>query len=177
MSQKILKHIDMTLDPASVSEAIWQVRQMRKQLQDSLAELARRLTEEGTQVAKMQVASMDAVLTGDLYQSIYGYYDKGSHVGFIFAPSPYAFYVEYGTGIVAMTAPHPEQGIRGIQYDQNNHGLAGWWYPSEDGWYIAPNGQTFAWTRGMPARPFMYNTMKWLEEAARTVASEIWTEM
>lgn len=177
MSSKILKNIDIDLSQSSLQNAIREVNRMKGQLRDSLAELAEMLTMEGVDVAKMQVVALDAVRTGDLENSIYGYYDRKTHIGFVFAPSPYAFYVEYGTGIVAMTAPHPEQGLRGIQYDQNGHGLEGWWYPSEDGWYVTKSGERLAWTKGMPARPFMYNTMKWLEEAARTMGSQIWTEM
>lgn len=177
MSYKVLKTIDMTLDKGSIQQAINEIKQFRKQLQETLTELVNELTKQGAQVAKMQVTSMDAVDTGYLENSIYGYYDHGKHVGYVFAPAPYAFYVEYGTGIVGAVNPHPEASERGIQYDQNNHGNKGWWYPSEDGWYLAKDGTKLAWTKGMPARPFMYNTMVWMEEAAETIARTKWDQM
>lgn len=177
MSSKILKTIDIELTSSSINQAIREINRMRTQLRESLDELVELLMKDGVDVAKMQVASMDAVDTGDLENSIVGYFSKSEHIGYILAPSPHAFYVEYGTGVVAMSSPHPEQGIRGIQYDVNNHGMAGWVYPSDDGWIVTKNGDKLAWTRGMPARPFMYNTMRWLEEAARTMAGRIWTEM
>lgn len=177
MSYKVLRTIDVELSTESLNRAIREIQATKAALRQFLSELAEELTKQGADVAKMQVASMDAVDTGDLENSIYGYYDGGAHIGYIMAPSPHAFYVEYGTGVVAQASPHPEQGIRGIQYDVNGHGMAGWIYPSEDGWILGRDGKTYAWTRGMPARPFMYNTMRWLEEAAKTVASQILGQM
>lgn len=177
MSYKVLKTIDMTLDKRSIQQAINEIKQFRKQLQETLTELVNELTKQGAQVAKMQVTSMDAVETAELENSIYGYYDPQSRIGYVIAGSPHAFFVEYGTGIVGAGSPHPEPERAGWAYDVNGHGNAGWWYPSEDGWYLAKNGNMLAWTKGMPARPFMYNTMVWLEEAAETVARTMWDQM
>ena len=177
MSYKILRTIDVDLSTESIDRAIREIGEVKTRLRQFLRELAEELTKQGTDIAKMQVASMEAVDTGDLENSIYGYYSPSEHVGFILAPSPHAFYVEYGTGVIAQANPHPEQGLRGVQYDVNGHGMAGWVYPSEDGWILGKNGMKYAWTRGMPARPFMYNTGKWLEEAAKTVASQILAQM
>lgn len=84
----------------------------------------------------------------------------------------YAQYVEYGTGIVGSENPHPKPD--GWSYDVNNHGEAGWWYPTDgsDGnpsKYETKSGDMLAHTRGMPSRPFMYDTWRW----AKLVATKI----
>lgn len=82
--------------------------------------------------------------------------------------SPYAVYVEFGTGIVGKNNPHPNplqwSEFRG--YDVNGHGDAGWHYLDTD--------NKLHWTKGMPARPVMYNTRQWLKtQATRTIRKYI----
>lgn len=84
--------------------------------------------------------------------------------------SDYAVYVEFGTGIVGSNNPHPHPWA----YDVNNHGEEGWWYPttSDD-----PNkkkktsadGGLWAWTKGQPSRPFMYETWLWGTRSATQI--------
>lgn len=78
--------------------------------------------------------------------------------------SDYAIYVEYGTGVVGERNPHPKA-EDGWEYDVNEHGDKGWWYPTTD---ADPNpkkriigGQLKAWTKGQRSRPFMYQTYMW----------------
>lgn len=78
----------------------------------------------------------------------------------------YAMYVEFGTGIVGSRGkPHPKLSEQGWKYDVNQHGEAGWVYPSSErdpnrNKWQDKNGNWFAWTKGQEARPFMYET--WL---------------
>jgi len=37
-------------------------------------------------------------------------------------------YIEFGTGIVGESSPHPDAMANGWDYDVNNHGTKGWWY-------------------------------------------------
>lgn len=172
MSSKILKTINMTLDPKSIAKAIKEVRKFQDDLKRMCMDLADKLTAEGAEIAKMQVVSLDAVMTAELEHSIRGVYYRDKHCGIIFTDIPYAVYVEFGTGIVGESSPHELAGESGIswEYDKNGHGLKGWWYPAPWGWWIPTEGkyagEPMAWTQGMPARPFMYNTLRWLEEAA-----------
>lgn len=181
MSRFVLKNIQMTLDSASIANAIRQVRQLKSDLADALAELARYVTEEkGVGIAKMYIAQFPAIDTGALHDSIRGEYNKGEHHGTIFAgegctdgngDGSYAVFVEYGTGIVGADNPHPEP--NGWEYDVHNHGVEGWWYPSRNGTWVPKQGsyagQPLAWTNGMAARPFMYNTMN---ELAAEIAKD-----
>lgn len=175
---KILKTIDIELTSSSLSRAIREVNLFKRQLAETMNELIRRLTEEGANIARVQVASMDAIDTGELEQSIYGYYDPSTRIGYVIAGAAHAFYVEYGTGPMGADNPHPEPGTAAWEYNIGDSiGLnprhpewgEGWWYPGDDG---KPH-----WTSGQPSRPFMFNTLQWLEEAAETIASTVWSQM
>lgn len=166
----------MTLDPKSIKQALKEIEECKRQLVEALTELTKTLQEQGVRIAKMQVASFDALDSGELEHSIFGYYDEQSRIGYIIAGAPHAFYVEYGTGIVGAENPHPEAGEARWQYDVNHHGTGGWWYPSENGWYQPKDSDVkLAWTKGMPSRPFMYNTFIWLQEAAEALGRNIFT--
>jgi len=75
----------------------------------------------------------------------------------------YAFFVEYGTGVVGQSSPHPSY-VGKWEYDTNGHGIDGWYYPTTESdpnpYKHYYNGVLYGFTRGMPSRPFMYNT--WL---------------
>jgi len=167
MSYKVLKSIEMGLSKQSINQAIREVKLFQNELREKCWELVEALTMEGAEIAKMQVASMDAVYTGELEQSIQGIFFPSERCGFVIANAPYAIYVEYGTGIVGKNDPHPEA-EGNYDYDVHNHGYAGWFYRNDR------DGQVH-WTKGFVSRPFMYNTLKWLEEAAPERASEILT--
>lgn len=173
MARILLKHIDMTLDPESISEALQTVKDLQGWLSDALAELARYLTEErGKEIAQMHIARLGAVDSGTLHNSIEGKYDTKAHSGTLSANVEYAVYVEFGTGIVGATGKsHPAAKEKGWDYDRNHHGNAGWYYPSENGKWIPKEGkykgQRMAWTKGTAARPFLYSTMLDLEEIAK----------
>lgn len=163
-----MKKIKMTLDPASIQQAIDEVQQYKKQLKDRLNELMTMLVDQGVEIAKVQIASMDAVYTGDLQNSIEGAFDPGTGIGIIKAGALYAVYVEFGTGVVGAGSPHPAP--EGWKYDMNNHGESGWWYfNTRDGkWH---------WTQGMKSRPFMYNTARQLETQCIQLAREVFNKM
>lgn len=167
MSYKVLKSIDVELSTQSINRAIREIRLFRDELKAKCWELVEALTMEGADIAKMQVASMEAVDTGELEQSIQGLFMPGEGIGFVIADCPYAIYVEYGTGIVGAASPHPEA-EGNWDYDVKDHGEEGWVYRSDkDGKYH--------WTKGYISRPFMLHTLQWLEEAAPKRASQILT--
>lgn len=161
------KTISMTLDPHSIQNAIREIRDFKKQLTDCCSELARKLTEEGVVVAKMNVMHMNAVYTGHLEESIKGVYFPQEHLGVVFTDVPYALFVEYGTGIVGENSQHPEAGEIEWEYDVHNHGESGWWYFTD-----TDGNKRFRWTKGQPSRPYMYETLRWLEQNAAGIAAE-----
>ena len=163
MGVKTIGSIEMTLDPGSIQNAITEVRHVQEQLVLAMNELIEKLALEGAQIARAEVVAMDAVDTGELERSIYGYFDSGSRIGYVIAGAPHAFYVEYGTGIYG---GHPEAEAAGWSYDVNGHGEGGWFYLSDRDGHVH-------WTRGMVSRPFMYSTLAWLEEAAQSLGMSI----
>lgn len=64
-----------------------------------------------------------------------------------------ALFVEYGTGVVGASFPHP---VDPWEYDINNHGLEGWYY------YDA--NKKLRWTAGMPSRPYFYDLIQWIQK-------------
>lgn len=165
---RILKTISMDLSTQSVDKAIREINAFKKQLTDYCNDLIQRLVEDGVVVAKMKVMQMNAVYTGALEESIEGIYSKDKRIGIILTSKPYAVYVEYGTGIVGLESPHPDPQSANWEYDVNQHGEKGWLYLKK-----TDNGNKFRWTKGMPARPFMFNTLRWLEQNAPAIASEL----
>lgn len=175
---KVLKTIDMELSTQSINRAIKEIESFRKQLVNCCDELVKTLVAEGIVVAQMNVMSMNAVYTGKLEDSIDGVFFPEDHLGVIFTKVPYAIFVEYGTGIVGAQNAHPgindedwkdpvamKDGKLYLEYDSGNHGEDGWVY-----YCTTDNNKRFRWTKGMPSRPFMYNTYKWLHENAERLA-------
>jgi len=166
---KILKNISFDLDARSIDRAIREIQIFREQLQETIDQLIEALTEEGVKVAKMQIAALDAVDTGELEQGIQGYYSPNLHAGWVYTNTWHAMFVEFGTGIVGQ-GTYPTTTATGWQYDIHNHGYEGWVYKKED-------DGSYHWTAGYVARPFMLNTLEWLKEAAPDMASRLWTQM
>lgn len=150
--------IQMKLTTRSIEDAIREVKEYKRKLNDRVKALIRELVDKGVEIAKAQVRELGAVYTGELEESITGFFDEETGLGIIRTDCPYAIYVEFGTGVVGERNPHPEP-IEGWQYDVNEHGDKGWWYFNE-------RDQKWHWTKGMVSRPFMYNTLQLLRAEA-----------
>ena len=160
MSKKII----FGLSTKEINRAIRELEQYKKELNRKTSLLIETLTDYGVDVAKAQVRELGAWYTGELESSITGYFSPTVCVGIIKAGSPYAVYVEFGTGIVGQTSPHPDP--KDWQYDINKHGEAGWWYFND-------RDQKWHWTKGIESRPFMYNTVQILERESVRIAKEV----
>lgn len=160
--------ISFSLDRKSIGMAIKEVQKYKKDFEAHVQKLVQELVNEGVIEAKIQVAFMSAIDTGTLQSSIHGFYDSSMRVGYIRTGVDYAAFVEYGTGVVGAGAPHPAP--EGWAYDVNSHGESGWIYKSDR------DGQ-FHWTKGMPSRPFMYNTYKYLQQIASRVAENVFEDL
>lgn len=163
MAKKIIR---FGLSEKELSQAIKQVEQYKKDLNKKCQLLVQALTDRGVEIAKINVQSLGAYYTGELENSIDGYFSPSTGVGIIYAGSFYAVYVEFGTGIQGDRFSHALAGKLGYVYDINNHGDNGWIYFNEkDGKYH--------WTTGMPSRPFMYMTAMELEKKCEEIAKEV----
>lgn len=151
----------------SIQNAVKEVENYAYSLTDKCNEFAKKLAQIGVQTAKMKVAQYDAVYTGELLSSIN--YEQGAVIKkgatwIVYTGCPWAKFVEFGTGIVGKMKPHKNKGIVGWEYDVNEHGEAGWWYYRD--------GKRH-WTKGLPSRPFMYETSIELAEKIAEVAKEV----
>ena len=156
--------IRFSLNEKDIDRAISELKAFKNEFLKKCESLIEALTDYGVEVAKLEVAQLDAVYTGELMNSIIGYYSPTYNVGIIKAGAYYAAYVEFGTGVVGSQSPHPNP--QGWQYDLNNHGEKGWVYYDED-------GGKFRWTKGFKSRPFMHNTARDLEKNCERIVREV----
>lgn len=160
------------------------IRNLQKELEkykDSLTYKARlfaeRLSERGIEIARVQIADLDAIFTGELIQSLHSEYMGSTPYGAIFATvtdSEHAAFVCFGTGQRGEDKPYPYPLPNGVSWDYNvgktirQNPVTGryfWFYPGQDGkWH---------YTEGMPARPFMYFTSMELIREVPKIAKEV----
>lgn len=164
------------LSKSSVKRAIRQLKAYKNGLTYKRQKLAQRLAEKGVEIAKIQVAELNAIFTGDLMESIHSEYEgfvEGGGVWAVIADSEHAIFVELGTGMVGKKSPYVGDFPDGVSwvYGSGNtlfktkDNRYGWFFPGDDGkWYF---------TEGMPSRPFMYNTANELKELIVEIAEEV----
>lgn len=140
-----------------------EVKAYQKKVEKAADDLVRRLTEQGVSLAQLNASYMDIYDTGELMRGIESQY-KGK-IGFVVSTATHSIFCEFGTGIVGAQNPHPEVAIAGWRYDVNEHGQLGWWYIGRDG--------KAHWTKGMPSRPYMYETAKMLRSMVVPLAKEV----
>lgn len=174
----------MEKKPLKANLSISSIRQLQQDLiryqeylTNKAAQLAKRLSELGVDIARVQIADLDAIFTGELIASIHSEYKDSTKYGAIFAVvvnSSHAVFVEFGTGQHGEDKPYPYPLPEGVSWDYNvgktirqnaTTGRYYWFYPGQDGkWH---------YTEGMPARPFLHNTSMELIREVPKIAKEI----
>ena len=176
MSKKTFK---AGLSVSSIRNLQRDLEKYRDSLEYKARLLAETLAERGVEIARVRIADLDAIFTGELIQSIHSEYrgsKKGGAVFAVVADSKHAIYVEMGTGLIG--ARHPYPGDLPVVYAQGKHfvalekplgkfpaGTYGWFYPGDDG--------KIYFTEGMPSRPFMYETAIELQKIVEEEAKKI----
>nr|DAN64134.1 MAG TPA: tail component protein [Bacteriophage sp.] len=160
----------------SVQNAIKALQSYQDSLTYKCQLLAEKLAEKGVEIARVQIADLDAIFTSELLQSVHSEYKgsiKGGGVWAVVADSSHALYVELGTGIIGKANPYKGTLPEGVDWQyasgktirQLADGRYGWFYQGKDGnWYF---------TEGMPSRPFMYNTANELRSIIVSTAKEV----
>lgn len=159
--------IKFGLSVREVRNAIAELRQYQVDINRKCELLVQRLAQEGVILAQIKIMQYPAIYTGELLESISaepGALLTNGAQWVIYTGCEWAPYVEFGTGIVGSENPHPETGLANWKYDINKHGEAGWHYFKEGEWH---------WTKGMPSRPFMYETGKDLRTLVPKIAREV----
>ena len=169
-----MKAIKVRLSAEGVKQAVQELREYQAKVQAAASAIVAALASAGEEFAVAAV--LPFAETGQLASSIKA--ETSGNVGFVKCSCGYAVYVECGTGIKGAGSPHPDTAILGWKYDINQHGELGWWYPTDNAdpnpyKYTAKNGTTYAWTRGMPSRPFMYETAQMLRASVIPIARSV----
>lgn len=171
------KTLTATLSVSSIKNLQKELEKYKYSLTYKCRELAERLSERGVEIARVQIADLDAIFTGELIQSLHSEYKGSTPYGAIFAivtDSDHAAFVEFGTGQRGEDKPYPYPLPEGVSWDYNvgktirqnaTTGKYYWFYPGQDGqWH---------YTEGMPARPFMYLTSMELIREVSKIAKEV----
>ena len=154
-----MKNIAVKLDPQGIADAIKEIRQYQKDVENKVRLLIQRLTDLGAEIARIKIVSMGAYYSGELLSGVDGYYSPTLNVGFVRVTSDHVAFVEFGTGVVGQNNPHKNgeylsiaawQYAVGPKIFTTKDGRVGWIYPTDDG--------GFRFTEGMKSRPFMYET-------------------
>lgn len=161
----------------NIGKAAKAVDEYRKTLKAKTAMFLAKLAQVGVQIASAKVYDMHAIDTGDLDSSIHYLVSDDGKTAIIRTDCAHAVYVEFGTGVRGQDSPHP-LGLPGWIYDINEHGDRGWWYPTNSSdpnpyKHQGDDGSWWAWTKGMPSRPFMYETAMELRDDVENVAREV----
>ena len=146
------KTISVSLSEKSFRDASKEILKHKKEIITKCRTFAERLAERGVEIAQMKIQSHNAVYTGELLASIQktpGMVLQYGSTYIVYTDCPWAKYVEFGTGITGSHNPHPNTSVSGWKYDVNEHEESGWFYYRDGEWH---------WTKGMPSRPFMYET-------------------
>ena len=154
-----MKNIAVKLDPQGIADAIKEIRQYQKDVENKVRLLVQRLTDLGAEIARIKIVSMGAYYSGELLSGVDGYYSPTLNIGFVRVTSDHVAFVEFGTGVVGQNNPHKNgeylsiaawQYAVGPKIFTTKDGRVGWIYPTDDG--------GFRFTEGMKSRPFMYET-------------------
>lgn len=173
MAKKVIKI--STLSVSEIRKAQKELEKYRDSLEYKARLLAETLAERGVEIARVRVASLDAIFTGELISSIHSEYKGSQKGGAVFAvvtDNSHCVFVEFGTGMIGQESPYPYELPEGVSWQyasgktirQLADGRYGWFYPKDGQWYF---------TEGMPARPFMYETSLELQKIVVEVAKEV----
>lgn len=158
------------------------------ELRQKVNTLVRLLAEKGVLIAQANIISYDAIFTGELLSSISaknGGGTNGTAIFYIVADSRHAVFVEFGTGQIGSEAPYPYPLPPGVDWEyksgktirqaENDIYIKGKLYVKAGDYfwsYVGDDGKLHI-TKGMPSRPFMYETAMELQELILKTAREV----
>ncbi|MEG2769286.1 MAG: hypothetical protein RR902_00540 [Oscillospiraceae bacterium] len=162
-----MKTIKCTLSTKSLKSAVKELKAYKADVEKKAVVLLDALVAQGVTLAQMNASSMSIYDSGALVNGIVG--DINGNVGHVKSTAPHSIFCEFGTGVKGKNSPHPDIAILGWTYDTNSHGELGWWYFDE-------KQQRFRWTKGMPSRPFMYETAELLKSQVEPIARSVFND-
>lgn len=174
-------------NPESITDAIGELNRYGRRLDAKMDLFLRRLAEEGIEIAKQKVVVLDAVFTAELLNSIH--LEERGNAFFIVSDSEHTAFVEFGTGDYGEMnlPPYMPRGIHWeynvgehIQRAEETFEWGDGWIIPEGSYYWFYFGKDGKWhlSRGMRARPFMYETLVQLSrrQTIARIAKEVFNE-
>lgn len=165
------------LDPASIDDAIRQLKQYTQWLETRAKVLCERLAERGMEIASVEFGNAVYDGTNDVTVRV----DNRGDTMYVIAEGETVLFIEFGTGVKYPTE-HPMRNELGIgEVGTYGHRLGalkgGWRYPESHG--AGTNGEPdpkhpgYIHTYGNPANMVMYNTGKELHSELQRIAREV----
>lgn len=149
-------NFEFTLSHKSITELIGNLKNYQKELENSKKYILEALATYTQKRVKYYISETvgkgSYIPTNTLLGSI-SISEIVDDMVRVYTNIAYAKYVEFGTGIIAKSNPHPKASEFGWIYDKNEHGELGWVYKASDG--------NCYWTKGEDAHQFMYRA--WLD--------------
>lgn len=155
----------MNLSRKSVDLALKQLDNFKKAIEDS----SKSSVYKATQLLYEEIIKncSDHKLSnyaGDIYID----YDSNENVGRVHTNNMVIIFNEMGTGITGKNNPHPnvDDFFSGWEYDSNNHGEQGWWYPTDENdpnpykWRKKDTGELKGWTKGIASKRMFYDALQ-----------------
>ena len=156
----------------SIENAIKELEAYKKNLNSRVQRLLQRFIDDGISIARAKVVSLGIIHDNNLSGSINGMIV--GNVGFIKVDDKNAVYFEFGTGPRGAQSPHPNGG---------SYKSEGWFTKADGkpmdalyGWSpLGNNGDTYFYTEGQAAKPFMYETALELRRNVLRIAQEVFS--
>lgn len=159
------RQFDVELSSASVKSIIRQLEAYGHSLEEKVEEVCKRLAEEGVNTAVSAVR----VDTGALRDGIY-MQRSGDCEYMVISYSPYAWFVEFGTGVVG-EGTYPGDLPAGWHYDERR---SPWAHDPDDPttWFYTTANGRFS-TRGQSANAYMLAASETMRQKVLNIAREV----
>lgn len=159
-------------EKGGLKKGIKELNAYKRRVKQKSIQLIQRLIDDGISVAKAKIIDLGIIHDNNLSNSINGLIT--GNVGFIKVDDKNAIYFEFGTGPSGAKSPHPHGGV----YKSTG------WYTKADGksmdslygWQpLGNDGDTYFFTTGQKAKPFMYETALELRNKVKAIAEEVFS--
>ena len=167
-----MKTIEIDLnDDGSIKKAVKDLRKYKNDLVNKrVNKLLKAFIDNGVVIARQKVVDYKIIYDNNLSKSINGFIV--GNVGFIKVDDMNAVFFEFGTGPRGANSPHPNGG---------SYKSSGWFTKADGkpmdalyGWKpYGSDGDTYFYTVGQPAKPFMYGTALELRSKIQQIAMEV----
>ena len=161
-----MKKVPIRLSVAGVAQAIKEVEQYQKWLDQRTKVFLDRLADEGLKVAQanFKVAKYDG--DNDVRVSVE---KRGKTARAVVAFGRAALFIEFGSGVIRPLHPETPEGLERGSWSDGPQGKHHWQDP--EGWYYAHGKKS----KGNPANMAMYETVKELERRLEEIAREVFS--